>query len=100
MRAVWSFWSVPYAASTGLRWKSERYHLFAWVLSLLEARRHYPRTALVTDTPGKVLLVERLSSALRRRPPAAPSAAARPGAPPGRCRGRGPLHQAVPASPG
>jgi hypothetical protein len=60
MRAVWSFWSVPYAASTGLRWKSERYHLFAWVLSLLEARRHYPRTALVTDTPGKVLLVERL----------------------------------------
>jgi hypothetical protein len=60
MRAVWSFWSMPYAASTGLRWQSERHHLFAWVLSLMEARRHYPNTTLVTDTPGKVLLVERL----------------------------------------
>ena len=60
MRAVWSFWSVPYAASAGLRWQSERYHLVAWVLSLMEARRHYSHTMLVTDTPGKVLLVERL----------------------------------------
>jgi hypothetical protein len=60
MRAVWSFWSKPYAARKGFSWGNERYHLLAWCLSLLEARQHYPRTLLVTDTPGKTLLVDRL----------------------------------------
>lgn len=66
MRAVWSFWSKPYAASTGLRWQGERFHLFAWVLSLMQARKFYPQTMLVTDTPGKALLVDRLGLPFER----------------------------------
>jgi hypothetical protein len=56
MRAVWSFWSRPYAASTGRSWSSPLHHFLAWGLSVSAAQRHYPDTALVTDEAGKQLL--------------------------------------------
>lgn len=60
MRAVWSFWSTPYRAHYHRLWYGERHHLFAWVLSVMEARKHYPDTCLVTDSGGARLLVEGL----------------------------------------
>jgi len=60
MRAVWSFWSRPFLREKGRIWRSPLHHLLAWGLSLRLARRHYPDTMLVTDTPGKLLLVNRL----------------------------------------
>jgi hypothetical protein len=60
LRAVWSYWSKPYATRTSWPWGSRLHHLLAWGLSVELARRHYPRTALVTDTPGKALLVDEL----------------------------------------
>lgn len=58
MRAVWSFWTRPHAELRGRAWLSQRYHLLSWVLSLETARRHYPDTALVTDSPGARMLVD------------------------------------------
>jgi hypothetical protein len=60
MRAVWSFWSKPFKAFKGRIWREPRHHLYAWGLSLRMAREHYPETVLVTDTPGKALLVDAL----------------------------------------
>lgn len=60
MRAVWSYWSRPREVARGHAWLAERFHLFSWVLSLETARRHHPRTALVTDTPGARMLVDGL----------------------------------------
>ncbi len=60
MRAVWSFWSVPFLARRSLLWCTPLHHLLAWGLSLRLARQHYPETMLVTDRDGKELLVERL----------------------------------------
>jgi len=60
MRAVWSFWSRPFAARTGRSWHSPRHHLLAWGLTLSCARRHYPDTMLVTDCAGKKLLIDSL----------------------------------------
>jgi hypothetical protein len=60
MRAVWSFWSKPFNAYKGRIWHEPKHHLYAWGLSLWLARQHYPETMLVTDTPGKQLLVDRL----------------------------------------
>lgn len=60
MRAVWSFWSKPLEEGCGWRWSTPTDHLLAWGLSLQLARRHYERTTLITDTPGKVLLVDAL----------------------------------------
>ena len=60
MRAVWSFWSVPFLARRSLTWCTPLHHLLAWGLSLRLARQHYPETMLVTDRVGKKLLVERL----------------------------------------
>jgi len=60
MRAVWSFWSKPYRAGIGCRWRSALHHLLAWVLSVNTARRHYPETTLITDRLGKKLLVDQL----------------------------------------
>jgi hypothetical protein len=60
MRAVWSFWSKPLQARKNISWCSELHHLLAWGLSLQTARRHYPETVLVTDRPGKKLLIDQL----------------------------------------
>jgi hypothetical protein len=60
VRAVWSFWSKPYYGSRGWGWDQPVHHLLAWGLSLEVARRHYPSTVLVTDGPGKALLVDEL----------------------------------------
>jgi len=60
MRAVWSFWSRPYHTGTGPGWQSPLHHLLAWGLSVRLASAHYPDTMLVTDTPGRSLLVDEL----------------------------------------
>jgi hypothetical protein len=60
MRAVWSFWTKPFLAHKGRMWQEPKHHFYAWGLSLRLARQHYPDTLLVTDTPGKKMLVERL----------------------------------------
>ena len=60
MRAVWSFWTKPFLAHKGRMWQEPKHHYYAWGLSLRLARQHYPDTLLVTDTPGKELLVNRL----------------------------------------
>jgi hypothetical protein len=60
MRAVWSFWSTPFAEARAAAWGTERNHLLAWVLSFELARRHHEHTALVTDEAGARLLVDGL----------------------------------------
>lgn len=60
MRAVWSFWSKPYLSLTSWPWRSPMHHLLAWGLSVRLARSHYPQTMIVTDTPGRALLVDAL----------------------------------------
>jgi hypothetical protein len=60
VRAVWSFWSAPYTAHYRNVWARPVDHLLSWVVSVETARRHYPDTMLVTDTPGRRLLVDRL----------------------------------------
>lgn len=60
MRAVWSFWSAPYLAHYHRQWLSDRHHLLSWVLSAMEARKHYSDTCLVTDSWGAKLLAGQL----------------------------------------
>ena len=60
MRAVWSFWTKPFAGCHGNGWLTSRHHLLSWVLSFEAARKHYPRTALVTDSEGAELLAGKL----------------------------------------
>jgi hypothetical protein len=60
VRAIWSFWSKPFDAGHGWRWREPVHHLLAWGLSLRLAEAHHPQTTLITDTPGKELLVHRL----------------------------------------
>ena len=60
MKAVWSFWTKPFKAFGISSWTSERHHLYAWILSVETARKHFPRTALYTDDEGAELLVERV----------------------------------------
>ena len=60
VRAVWSFWSKPYYTGRGVRWRAPIHSYLAWGLSLRLARAHYPHTVLVTDSPGKALLVGKL----------------------------------------
>jgi hypothetical protein len=60
MKAVWSFWSAPYAAHYRHAWARPIDHLLCWVISVQTAMRHYPDALLVTDTPGRRLLVDRL----------------------------------------
>jgi hypothetical protein len=60
MRAVWSFWSKPFWAHKSRIWREPRHHLLAWGLSLKLACRHFAETHLITDTPGKTMLVDRL----------------------------------------
>jgi Family of unknown function (DUF6734) len=67
MKAVWSFWSKPFEAHRRFSWTSERYHLFAWVLSVETARRHYLDTWLITDDAGARLLVDRIPARFHGR---------------------------------
>jgi hypothetical protein len=60
VRAVWSFWSKPFYEGKGWRWRDPVHHLLAWGLSHRLARVHYPETVLITDGPGKMLLVDGL----------------------------------------
>lgn len=60
MRAVWSFWSKPFRTGTSWPWREPIHHLLAWGLSVRLAGSHYPDTMLVTDTPGRALLVDAL----------------------------------------
>lgn len=60
MRAVWSFWSKPFEHGMGWGWDDPVHHLLAWGLSVRLARRRFPETALVTDSPGRALLVDHL----------------------------------------
>ena len=60
MRALWSFWSRPFHAYYGRIWSKPLHHLLAWGLSVSAASRHYPETVLITDQPGKRLLVDEL----------------------------------------
>ena len=62
MRAVWSFWSKPFKSCKGRIWREPSHHLLAWGLSLRLARQHFAETLLVTDTPGKRMLVDALGS--------------------------------------
>jgi hypothetical protein len=60
MRAVWSFWSKPFHTSYGRIWCKPLHHLLAWGLSVRTARRHFSETVLITDKPGRTLLVDQL----------------------------------------
>ena len=60
MRAVWSFWSRPFRTYYGNIWCKPLHHLLAWGLSVQTASRHYADTVLITDRPGKKLLVDQL----------------------------------------
>lgn len=60
MRAVWSFWSKPFHEHKFAMWCHPLHHLLAWGLSVQTAHRHYPETVLITDRPGKRLLVDQL----------------------------------------
>jgi len=59
MRAVWSFWSLPYFAGCG-RWYTDCHHWLGWGLSLHTASRFYPDTHLITDDHGARILVDQL----------------------------------------
>jgi hypothetical protein len=60
MRAVWSYWSVPYRARRGFSWTAERTHALSWVLSVELARPYFDSIALHTDDEGARFLVDRL----------------------------------------
>lgn len=61
MRAVWSFWTLPYRARSGCAWLSDRHHLFSWVLSVECARSHFEELLLYSDDDGAALLVDGLA---------------------------------------
>jgi hypothetical protein len=60
MRAVWSFWSRPFHTYYGNIWCKPLHHLLAWGLSVQTASRQFPDRVLITDRPGKKLLVDHL----------------------------------------
>lgn len=60
MRAVWSYWSVPYRDRRGFSFVEERTHALSWILSLELARRHFGSVALHTDDDGARFLIEGL----------------------------------------
>jgi hypothetical protein len=62
MRAVWSFWTKPMREFRSI-WLHERGHWLSWVLSVENARRHYPDVALVADREGAHILTEGLGLA-------------------------------------
>ena len=60
MRAVWSFWTLPYRGRRGFSWERDHTHCLSWVLSVELARQHFDSIALHTDDAGAELLVEQL----------------------------------------
>ena len=61
MKAVWSFWPKPAKEGHGSRWPSEKHHFLSWILSVMEASKHYgAETELVTDDEGAATLVDGL----------------------------------------
>ncbi len=60
MKAVWSFWTKPFSSTRQSTWLSEKHHLLAWILSIETAKKHYPKTALFTDSPGAQILLDKL----------------------------------------
>jgi hypothetical protein len=55
---VWSHWSRPLARRPGAGWPSDFHYVLSCFLSLQCGRQHFDRTVLVTDSPGKLLLVD------------------------------------------
>lgn len=60
MRAVWSYWSLPYSEQRGFSWAEERTHMLSWILSVHLARPHFDATSLHTDDEGARLLIDEL----------------------------------------
>lgn len=67
MKIVQSFWSGPKALASeknilaiSAGWISPEYHWMSWALSCLQLRKFYDRVELVTDEPGRHLLVDTL----------------------------------------
>jgi hypothetical protein len=60
MRSVWSFWTKPLRAGRSWNWPSDKHHLLAWILSVETARKHYPKTSLITDDFGVKILIDGL----------------------------------------
>ncbi len=60
MRAVWSFWSVPFQVFKHRMWPTPLHHLLAWGLSVRKASLYYSDTVLITDRLGKKLLIDQL----------------------------------------
>jgi hypothetical protein len=61
LRPVWSFWSKPAEERQGSPWPNDKLHLLSWILSVMEAKKHYGGdTQLVTDDAGAKKLVDQL----------------------------------------
>jgi hypothetical protein len=67
MKIVQSFWSGPKASVNAKNilaipagWISPEYHWMSWALSCLQLRKFYDRVELVTDEPGRQLLIDTL----------------------------------------
>ncbi|MGI4762062.1 MAG: DUF6734 family protein [Janthinobacterium lividum] len=67
MKIVQSFWSGPKAAAgkkdalaIAAGWISPEYHWMSWALSCLQLTKYYDRVELVTDEPGRQVLIELL----------------------------------------
>jgi hypothetical protein len=67
MKIVQSFWSGPKllaneknALAIPAGWISPEYHWMSWALSCLQLTKYYDRVELVTDEPGRRLLIDTL----------------------------------------
>lgn len=67
MKIVQSFWSGPGSVANekntlaiAAGWISPEYHWMSWALSCLQLTKYYDRVELVTDEPGRQLLIETL----------------------------------------
>ena len=68
MKIVQSYWSKPQEKNVHRDhesrfrggWLDKKFHYMSWVFSCLQLCRFYDRVELVTDAPGKELLVDRL----------------------------------------
>ena len=67
MKIVQSFWSIPsFRSSSTIQnrsfggWPSASYNYFSWTYSCLQFKKFYKDVCLITDTPGKHLLIDLL----------------------------------------